>query len=84
MSKKSEAEWQAAYRVADSLYTTQECGCLVLIMVDMPDVVKDSKDEIVRESLAGRSLKRCKRGDLPPLHCHLHEAEYQARKAARV
>ena len=72
MSRASEARWQAAYAKADSLYTAKPCGCLVLILVDLPDVIKDSRDEILRESLAGRALRRIPRGQLPPLNCADH------------
>lgn len=67
-----EQKWYAAYRKADALYTQEDCGCLVVIMVDLPDVVKADRDLIVRESMAGRVLKRCARGALPPLNCPLH------------
>ena len=84
LSKKAEAAWQAAYAMADDLYTQDDCGCLLLVLVDMPDVIKDSQAEITREAVAGHQLKRCKRSDLPPLNCPPHEAEYQARKAAQA
>lgn len=84
LSKKAEAEWQAAFLAADDLYTQMECGCLALVLVDMPDVVKDSQAEIAAQALMGRVLHRCKRGDLPALNCPAHEAESQTRKAARV
>lgn len=73
MSKASEARWLAAYKAADTLYTARDCGCLVLVMVDLPDVIKDSRDEILRESLAGRALRRVARGQLPPTNCPEHE-----------
>lgn len=65
--------WIEKANVAGHLYTTHECGCLVLVMLDMPDVVKDARDDILRESLAGRTLKRCGRGELPPLNCSAHQ-----------
>lgn len=73
MSKASEARWLAAYRVADSIYTQRDCGCLVVVMIDMPDEIKYSHDLIVREALAGRTFKRSKRGELPPLNCAEHQ-----------
>ncbi len=82
MSKASEARWQAAAAKADTLYTTHDCGCLIVVMLDMPDVIKGDRDLIVRESMAGRAFKRCKRGELPPLNCPEHEAERLARKSA--
>lgn len=78
MSAKSEARWLAAYKAADDLYTAKDCGCLVLVLVDLPDVIRDSRDDILRESLAGRGLRRCKRGDLPPLNCADHERKSAA------
>lgn len=65
--------WIAAYQKADTLYTAKECGCLVLVLVDMPDVIRSSREDIARESLAGRALQRVGRGALPPLHCAEHD-----------
>jgi hypothetical protein len=68
------ASWMKRYEEADSLYTTRECGCLVFVVIDLPREVRAARDTIVRESLAGRSVKRCKRADLPPLYCPVHSA----------
>lgn len=82
MSKKSEAVWNALYLKSDSLYWLTECGCLALVVVDMPDVIKDCRADILEQALKGRTMHRSKRGNLPPLNCPTHEAERQARKAA--
>jgi hypothetical protein len=75
MTTAKEKRWQAAYQKADTLYTARDCGCLVLVLVDMPDVIRSTRDEILRESLAGRALRRVGVGELPPLHCAQHERE---------
>lgn len=82
LSKKAEAAWQAAFQEADDLYTQADCGCVVFVLVDMPDVVKYSQADIAEQALKGRVLHRCKRGELPPWNCPTHEAERQARKAS--
>jgi hypothetical protein len=83
MNVKSMAAWHAAYAKADTLYTTFECGCLAVVLTDMPDNIRASKAEIMREALAGRAFKRLPRVnghvDLPPLNCPTHEAEQRAR-----
>jgi hypothetical protein len=85
MSTKSEVAWQAAYAKADTLYTTLDCGCLCLVLADMPDNIRASRAEIQREALACRTFHRLPRVngvvDLPPLNCPTHEAERLAAKA---
>jgi hypothetical protein len=72
VSRLSNRQFEAALATADDLFTAKPCGCLVLVMYDIPEVIRDSRDDILRESLAGRALQRCARGALPPLNCAEH------------
>lgn len=77
MKRLTNRQFEAAFAMCDHLYTAKECGCLVLIMVDIPEVVHDSRDDIARESMAGRALQRVPLGNLPPLNCEAHDREWR-------
>lgn len=77
-----------AYRKSDTLYWQDDCGCIVLMIADMPDVVKDSERDIARQALKGRVMKRAHRNeaghvvDMPDAVCSAHQTVARPRTAA--
>ena len=61
------------------LYTLQECGCLALALVNEPDAIAFSAQDIAREARKGRALHEAP--ELPPVRCALHQAERDPEKA---
>lgn len=72
-SKKAEADWQARYAVAGAVYTQDPCGCIMFLVVDLPEEVAYAAKDIASQITLGRGVKRAAtRADLPPHYCPTH------------
>jgi hypothetical protein len=59
-------------RTCGYVYSLLECGCIGLLMYDIPEVVHDARDDIHQYAMKGRTIQRCARGELPPSYCAEH------------
>lgn len=86
MAKDVLQEIQEHYANAGHFYILDSCGCLLVAFYDTEDMVNDRlmRQEVANHAFEGRTLQHCEKGQLPPLNCAVHEADYQARKAARA
>lgn len=79
----TDRQFRVAMETCGHLYAMDDCGCIVLCMLDIPEIVRDARDDIARESLKGHAMQRAPRGGLPPFNCPTHQAMRDAQKAAR-
>lgn len=78
MKRMTNRQFEAALVEAGHLYTQSECGCIALVMYDIPEIVHDARDDIYQQALKGRTVKRVPRGMLPPFECDTHSAKRRA------
>lgn len=79
MSKKAQADWLARYNVAGDIYTQDPCGCVMFILVDMPEEVKAAAKDIAEQVAKGREIRRvANKMDLPPHYCAEHDPKNRA------
>jgi hypothetical protein len=78
-SKAKWADWLARYRVAGSLYAQDTCGCIMFVVVDMPEEVAAASKEIAGQLAKGRDIKHATRDpvtgvlNMPPHYCAAHQ-----------
>lgn len=73
-SQKKQDEWLARYRESGSIYTQDPCGCVMFVLVDMPEEVKAAAKDIADQVAKGREIRRvADRKDLPPHWCDQHK-----------
>jgi hypothetical protein len=78
-TKAARADWEARFRVAGSVYSQADCGCVVWVCVDMPEELAYAAKDMAAQVAKGREIKRAPRSGLPEFECPTH---YQERHPA--